>query len=172
MIWLNLKKLERLLIQNKITESISYQYLLVFLVLITLTSNVSKTDDFSHYGWEISYIILELLITIVGTYLVFQVNSDGNNRDFLKRYFSLSFVNGLRLALFAVFIRLIFKITMFIIPLDLWHSINDFFGEDAGEFFFDLTLSVIFYVLLMASFKRVNSAKSEEKVAVQQEDLK
>ncbi len=167
MIWLNLKKLERLLIQNKITEAISYQYLLVFLVLLTLASNVSETDDFSHYGWEISYVILELLITIVGTYLVFKVNSDGDNRDFLKRYFSLSFVNGLRLVLFAVGIRLIFKIIMFVIPLDLWHTINDFFGEDAGEFFFDIILSIIFYVLLMASFKRVNAGRIEEKVDVQ-----
>ena len=171
MIWLNLKKLERLLIQNKITESISYQYLLVFLVLLTLASTFPETDDFSHYGWEVAYIILELLITIVGTYLVFKVNSDGDNRDFLKRYFSLSFVNGLRLALFAVLIRLIFKIIMFVIPLDLWYSINDFFEEDSGEFFFDIILSIVFYVLLMASFKRVNSGKGEEKVAVQP-DLK
>ena len=113
----------------------------------------------------------QTLITIVGTYLVFKVNSDGDNRDFLKRYFSLSFVNGLRLVLFAVGIRLIFKIIMFVIPLDLWHTINDFFGEDAGEFFFDIILSIIFYVLLMASFKRVNAGRIEEKVAVQP-DLK
>ena len=171
MIWLNLKKLERLLIQNKITESISYQYLLVFLVLLTLTSTVSETDDFSHYGWEISYIILELLITIVGTYLVFQVNEKGDNRDFLKRYLSLSFVNGLWLALIAVLVRLIFKIIMFVIPLDLWNSINDFFGEDSGDFFFDIMLSLVFYLLLMASFKRVNSGKGEEPAAVQP-DLK
>ncbi|MBO2544420.1 hypothetical protein J0871_08355 [Salegentibacter sp. BDJ18] len=171
MIWFNLKKLERLLIQNKITEAISYQYLLVFLVLITLSANAPETD-FSHYGWEISYIILELLITIVGTYLVFKVNSDGDNRDFLKRYFSLSFVNGLRLVIFYLVLKLIFKIIMFIIPLDLWHSINDFFGEDAGEFFFDIIFSLIFYWLLMSSFKRVNSGRIEEKVAVQQEDLK
>ena len=171
MIWFNLKKLERLLIQNKITEAISYQYLLVFLVLITLSANAPETD-FSHYGWEISYIILELLITIVGTYLVFKVNSDGDNRDFLKRYFSLSFVNGLRLVIFYLVLRLIFKIIMFVIPLDLWHSINDFFGEDAGEFFFDIIFSLIFYWLLMSSFKRVNTGRIEEKVAVQQEDLK
>jgi len=171
MIWFNLKKLERLLIQNKITEAISYQYLLVFLVLITLSANAPETD-FSHYGWEISYIILELLITIVGTYLVFKVNSDGDNRDFLKRYFSLSFVNGLRLVIFYLVLRLIFKIIMFVIPLDLWHSINDFFGEDVGEFFFDIIFSLIFYWLLMSSFKRVNSGRIEEKVAVQQEDLK
>ncbi|PRX38699.1 hypothetical protein [Salegentibacter salegens] len=170
MIWFNLKKLERLLIQNKITEAISYQYLLVFLVLITLAANAPETD-FSHYGWEISYVILELLITIVGTYLVFKVNSDGDNRDFLKRYLSLSFVNGLRLALFAVVISLIFKIIMFVIPLDLWHSINDFFGEDFGDFFFHIMLSLVFYLLLMASFKRVNSGGSEEKAAIQP-DLK
>jgi hypothetical protein len=61
---------------------------------------------------------------------------------------------------------------MFVIPLDLWHSINDFFGEDAGEFFFDIIFTLIFYWLLMSSFKRVNSGRIEEKVAVQQEDLK
>ena len=165
MIWLNLKKLERLLILNKINESISYQYLLVFLVLFTLTSNYSETN-FSHYGWEVSYVILELLITIVGTYLVFKVNSEGDNRDFLKRYLSLSFVNGLRLVLFAVFIRLIFKVIMFVIPLYLWNTINDFFGEDSGEFFFDVILSLVFYVLLMASFKRVNAGKNEEKIGL------
>jgi len=170
MIWFNLKKLERLLIQNKITEAISYQYLLVFLVLITLSANAPETD-FSHYGWEISYIILELLITIVGTYLVFKVNSDGDNRDFLKRYFSLSFVNGLRLVLFAVLIRLVFKIIMFVIPLDLWYTINDFFGEDSGEFFFDIILSIVFYMLLMASFKRVNAGRNEKPAALQP-DLK
>mgnify|MGYP003133535777 FL=1 len=171
MIWLNLKKLERLLIQNKITESISYQYLLVFLVMLTLASSFPETDDFSHYGWEVAYIILELLITIVGTYLVFQENEKGDNRDFLKRYFSLSFVNGLRLVLFAVLIRLVFKIIMFVIPLDLWYTINDFFGEDSGEFFFDIILSIVFYMLLMASFKRVNAGRNEKPAAVQP-DLK
>lgn len=118
MIWFNLQKLERLLIQNKITEAISYQYLLVLLVLLTLSANV-PVKVFSNTGWEISYIILDLLITIVGTYLVFKVNSNGDNRDFLKRYFSLSFVNALRLIIFYLVLRLIFKIIMFIIPLDL-----------------------------------------------------
>ena len=166
MIWLNLKKLELLLIQNKITESISYQYLLVFLVILTLATNAPKTD-FTYYGWEISYIILELLITIVGTYLVFQVNEKGDKRDFLKRYFSLSFVNGLRLLIFYLVLRLIFKIIMFVIPLDLWYAINDSFGEDAGVFFFDIIFSIIYYVLLMASFKRVNAGRGEEKFEVQ-----
>ncbi|PKD19571.1 hypothetical protein APR41_02905 [Salegentibacter salinarum] len=166
MIWFNLKKLERLLIQNKITEAISYQYLLVLLVLLTLSSNV-PVKYFSHTGWEISYIILDLLITIVGTYLLFKVNSNGDNRDFLKRYFSLAFVNALRLIIFYLVLRLIFKIIMFVIPLDLWYTINDFLGEDAGEFFFDIIFSLIFYWLLMSSFKRVNSGRSEEKVAVQ-----
>tara|TARA_B100002049_G_scaffold229843_1_gene206008 strand:+ start:169 stop:681 length:513 start_codon:yes stop_codon:yes gene_type:complete len=170
MIWLNLKKLERLLIQNKITESISYQYLLVFLVMLTLASTFPEKDDFSHYGWKVAFLILELLITIVGTYLVFQVNEKGDNRDFLKRYFSLSFVNGLRLVLLAVFIRLVFKVIMFVIPLDLWNTINDFF-MDSGEFFFDIILSIVFYVLLLASFKKVNAGRNEQEVAVQS-DLK
>ncbi len=135
--------------------------------MLTLASSFPETDDFLHYGWEVAYIILELLITIVGTYLVFQVNEKGDNRDFLKRYFSLSFVNGLRLVLFGVFIRLVFKIIMFVIPLDLWYTINDFFGEDSGEFFFDIILSIVFYVLLLASFKRVNAGRNEQEVSVQ-----
>jgi len=55
---------------------------------------------------------------------------------------------------------------MFVIPLDLWNTINDFFGEDSGEFFFDVILSLVFYVLLMASFKRVNAGKNEEKIGL------
>jgi hypothetical protein len=105
--------------------------------------------------------ILELLITIVGTYLIFQVNEKGDNRDFLKRYFSLSFVNGLRLVLFAVLIRLVFKIIMFVIPLDLWYSIKDFLGKYSGEFFFDIILSTVYYVLLMASLKSKCRKKRE-----------
>lgn len=167
MIWFNLKELERKLIQYELSENAAFQYLLVIMILITLAFYAPGVKGYTHYAWEIGDVILELLITVVGIYTLYSVNSKGDNRDFLKRYFSLSFVVGLRLLIFYLAVRLIFKIIMFVIPLDLWYSVNDLLSEDVREFIFSTVFSLIFYWLLVRSFKRINSHRRENKKELQ-----
>lgn len=161
MIWLRLKKLETKLINNDISEKTSFQYLLVHLVLIALVMTIPGEEEFSHWGWKAGRGLLDLVITVVGTYLVFSINSKGDNRDFVKRYLSLSFVNGLRLVLLILLLELFYKVVMFIIPLELWQFFNELFSGDIPVLLYPIVTSLVYYWLLMRSFTRVNESRYE-----------
>lgn len=161
MIWLRLKKLETKLINNDISEKTSFQYLLIYLVLIALVMTIPGKEEFSHWGWKAGKGLLDLVITVVGTYLVFSINSKGDNRDFVKRYLSLSFVNGLRLVLLILLLELLYKVVMFIIPLELWQFFNELFSGDIPVLLYPILTSLVYYWLLMRSFIRVNESRYE-----------
>ncbi|WP_037320751.1 hypothetical protein [Salegentibacter sp. Hel_I_6] len=156
MIWLNIKKLELKLLKNELTEHGAYQYLLTILIFITLATQLPGSFDFSSDLWRLLDFTLDVLITIGGTYILFAINSKGDNQDFLKRYFSLAFVHALRLAILLVILKLIYKIIMFVVPIDLWRIVNEFATGDVAEIIYNLIISLIFYFLLRGSFKRVN----------------
>jgi len=159
MIWLKLKKLETKLINNEISEKTSFQYLLAYLIFLAVAMSLPNEEKFSDWGWEAGDVLLGLVITIVGTYSVFSINQKGDNRDFIKRYLSLSFVNGLRLVLLALLLELFYKVVMFVIPLEQWHFFNDLLSGDLPALLYSIVLSLAFYWLLIRSFLRVNESR-------------
>lgn len=161
MIWFKLKKLETKLAHSEVSEDTALQYLLSFLVLFAIIFTLPNSDRYSGYSWEISEFILDLLITVVGARTVFSINQKGDNREFLKRFLSLSFVNGARLLIVLMPLWLVYKIIMYVIPQNLFLFLNDLFSGDTAGLLFSLALSLIFYLLLIRSFKRVNGDVKE-----------
>ena len=161
MIWLNIKKLEVLLANSQLTEKRAFYYLLLNLIFIAIAMRTPPSLEFTSELWKLSDFFLDLGVTIAGTYLVFSINSKGDNRDFLKRYFSLGFVHALRLALLFVFLGLVYKIIMFVIPGEWWFEICEFNNGDPAQILKTLGFSFIYYWLLTGSFKRVNAHKAK-----------
>jgi hypothetical protein len=156
MIWFNIKSLEEKLIQNKVSEETGFHYLLTFLIFLMLAIGQNTDDDFSNKWWRYGDFLIGLFIMIWGISKTFKINSKGNNKDFLKRYFSLSFVHSFRLAIVLVIILLLKKLLIEYAPVNISSLLIALTKSDLVEFSVNLLISVLYYFLLIKSFMLVN----------------
>ncbi|MCM4159804.1 hypothetical protein FHG64_15760 [Antarcticibacterium flavum] len=164
MIWLRLNRLEKKLAKRELSEHHAYRYLLFYLVLFITVATLPEITPYSTWSWDISRYILKLFITLGATYMVFRTNEKGDNRDFLKRYISLAFVIGIWVLLGVLLVRLLYKIILFVIPLDMFNLINNLISADLFQWLSSMAGIIIFYLLLLRSFKRI------QKIAGQRRD--
>ncbi|GAA4325670.1 hypothetical protein GCM10023115_40120 [Pontixanthobacter gangjinensis] len=163
MIWFNIRSLEEKLIRNEISEKTGYYYLLAFFIILSLALNNNDGPDIQDKYWRLADIVTGFLIMVFGLRTAFKINAKGDNRDFLKRYFSLSFVHGVRLAvlvfIIALFFNLMFEFAVEKTGLDL---LNSAAGSDFKEFSIGLLFNILFYFLLIRSFKKINAGSEKE----------
>ena len=156
MIWFNIKSLEEKLIQNKVSEETGFHYLLTFFIFLMFAIIQNTDDDFSNKWWRYGDFLIGLIIMIWGISKTFKINSKGNNKDFLKRYFSLSFVHSFRLAIVIVILLILKKLLIEFAPVTISSLLTTLTKSDMIEFSFNLLISVIYYFLLIKSFILVN----------------
>ena len=163
MIWFDIKTLEEKLIRNEVSEKTGYHYLLAFLILTALAVSSDDTPSFVSKYWKLADFIIGILILVLGTRKVFSINREGDNRDFLKRYFSISFVHTIRIAVLFFIILLFFNLLdeFLLEKLDL-AFLNQFENEDFIKFTLGLLFNILFYFFLIRSFKKVNESTGEE----------
>jgi len=164
MIWFDIKNLEEKLIKNEVSERTGYHYLLAFLIIITLAIGGKETTDFISKGFRYLDVIIGIIITIWGTGKVFKINNEGGNRDFLKRYFSLCFVHSLRITVVVLLIVLIFNLMVEFIFTDHSEVIRGIVKNDISELVFNLLFQIVFYFLLIRSFKKINQFSANKAV--------
>ena len=157
--WFNLKELEDKLQKKEVSEKTGFQYLLTWSIFVSIAFYVPDDSSYSGEWWDFSDFILDLAISIGGIILAYRINKNGENSEFLKRFLSLSFVHSIRLVLFVSLLALIFKIVMFVIPIELYLAINGFIENDLSHLISSLCISLIFYFFLIRSFKRLNNRK-------------
>lgn len=156
MTWFNIKELERKLINNELSDKESFDYLLFSSVLLTFFTYIGvkeHSNDWLHF----LELIISLVITIVGTKATYTINATGGQKDYLKRYISLSFVVGVRLFVFALLVAFILGIIVATINP---HSEKDPNSEEIGKLIFVLFFGIIYYFQLTNSFKRINKTNS------------
>ncbi len=155
MIWFNIKELENLLIEGKVSDKLAFNYLLIHLILLTLTGYLS--DDGAFWAAWV-HLVISLTAVIWGVLKTFQINQEGGNRDYFKRFITLSFVVGVRITVFSLGI-------LFIVALVT--TITELAGVSFGlsatlDELLQLTAYLIFtgtfYYMLLGSFKRINIA--------------
>lgn len=154
MVWLNIKKLERKLVTNDSPHTLGYSYFIIFLTALTilyLSPNTSRgAEEFKIIGF-----IASLLISFWGFRKTVIVNQMGGNKNFYKKFFSLSFVTGLRvfggLVAFAFFLRGIKFLLQNFFPFPEGPMLSEF-----SKFLLAPVIFLIFFILLINAFKRVN----------------
>lgn len=157
MISLNIRKLERKLEKRELSARADFQYLLTYLVFFTVLFFIPKDSTFPFDYWNFTEFILVLIIIILGTKQLYEINEKGGNFQFLKRFFSLSFVIGLWVLILFSLIVLAYKIIMFIIPIELFTSINGLMETDLAQFIIVPVLVILFFYFMKKSFSRINS---------------
>lgn len=163
MIWFKLKKLEKKLAAGEVSEKTGVMYLLTWILFFAVLFYLPKSSGpFSNEWWELGSFILNLGILIWAIGSLFRINHKNGNGDFLKKFLSLAFVTGLRLLLTYSFLWLTYKIFMYNIPDDLFLFISSLWLEDVADLIHSLTLTMIFSIMLIRSFKRANNENLTE----------
>ena len=152
MTWFNIKEVERKIINDELTDKESFDYLLyssVILTFFTYIGTKEHTNDWLNF--------LELIISIVITILIlketYTINAKGGQKDYLKRYTSLSFVAGIRLVVYAFLVAIPLGIIMAALHGNMEkNQIND----EIVKLIFVSIFGFVYYIQLTNSFKRVN----------------
>lgn len=152
MIWFDIKELERSLKTDSVPDKVIFYYLLVTLLIFTVAPYFTTLEHESN--WMLfGEIILSLAITIIGTKMTFDINSSGDNKDYFRRFLSLSFVTAVRLFVFTMILA---------IPVAIaWAFLEDMIvANQVVKQVLDLGLLLVvgwfYYYMLVNSFKRVS----------------
>lgn len=158
--WYNIKKLETKLSAVEIEGRDAYQYLLTILIfLAVIIFFPESTTSYSGFWWELAEFVIFLVILIMTARNTYLINAKGQNRDYTTRFISLAFVHGFRLLVLVGFMGLLYKIIMFIIPLQIFHFINDLLIPDWTDLLIFTAIFIAYYFFMIRSFKRVNKLK-------------
>tara|TARA_R110002020_G_scaffold346097_8_gene559970 strand:- start:907 stop:1248 length:342 start_codon:yes stop_codon:yes gene_type:complete len=107
-------------------------------------------------------VLFSIAITVIGSKKTFDINESGDRKDFFKRYLSLSFVTGIRLVFFGLIIAIPIGFTFGALGIN--PNATPF-----SEGLFDLILmaasSIIYYSMLISSFKRVSHGNQNLQMA-------
>jgi hypothetical protein len=162
MIWLNIKELEKQLINGRMSDKVAFNYLLTHLIFITIAGSISSDDD----PWvAMVYLIVSLITVIWGVKKTFEINQQGDNRDYFKRVISISFVANIRVAV------LVFSVTFIIVLVKAFTEIAgssivlSSFQEEIFHLVSSLAILGIDFYILLNSFKRINAADSSRSQA-------
>lgn len=160
MTWYNIRKLENRLAAGEIKENDSYQYLAAFLIFLgVIIFFPESTTSYSGFYWDLAEFLIFLIILILAVRNSYLINAAGDNTDFAKRFISLALVHGFRLLIWVGIIGLLYKIIMFIIPLQIFHFINALLLPDWTELIIFTAIFLLYYIFMVRSFKRVNKVK-------------
>lgn len=152
MTWFNIKELERKLINDELTDKESFDYLLYSSVLLTFFTYIGvkeHTNDWLHF----LELIISLVITILELKTTYTINTKGDQKDYLKRYISLSFVAGIRLFVYAFLVAIPFGILMVVINEPVEKDQN---YDEIIKLILISIFGIVYYIQLTNSFKRVN----------------
>ena len=97
MISFKIKKLEKELLAGKVSDLLTYKYLLSHLLLFALLNNSPGGGGDEDPLWAPWVRLIIVLVAISwGIGKTFELNRAGDNRDYFKRLISLSLVSSLR----------------------------------------------------------------------------
>ncbi len=153
MIWPLVKKIEKKLIRDDFSEKTGYLYLVGFLLMVTILLNFPGL----HTGDESFGLVLNLLICGWGVGRTLEINKDTSKEDYLKRFMSLSFITGVKLCAGILIFTLVLKAIKYFSELVYPSLIEGPLLGNMPKQFIGAVATVIFFLMLIHSFKRVNA---------------
>ena len=158
MIWFDIKALENKISNNELTEKEGFSYLLAYsiLSLFALAFAANKSGGLM----MLAEFAISVLITIWGLRTIYEVNYEIDGKDFLKRYFAITWVIGMRLFIVLIPLSIILGIFygMFAVAnnIDI-HQPNPQWGIVGITF--NAVFTLICYLLIIKSFRRLRMNK-------------
>lgn len=159
MTWYNIPKLEKRLATDSIPENHAYYYLLSFVIVVSIFIFFPEsTTSYSGMWWDVVEFVLFLILVILTVTRTYKINASGDNRHFTRRFISLAVVHGFRLLIWVGIIGILYKIIMFIIPIEIFHFFNEIAGSDWLQLVVFIGIFIIYYLFMVRSFKKINSS--------------
>lgn len=153
MIWFDIKELERGLINGEVSDKEGYNYLLGSMIAMTVFSYLGS-GDYANKWLSVIEAVISLFITVIMLKVTFDINNNGDNKDYFKRFISLSFVSGIRLIAFALVAAIPIGIIMYFVKGALGDDQNT---KDIFNVFLVTIFGIAYYFILTNSFRRVNT---------------
>jgi hypothetical protein len=155
MIWFDIIKLEKKLIDGDLSEKEGFNYVFALLIIAAIGRYMSSVADDYENNW---FLLVEagVLISILTAQLIatFKINRNGDGKDFVKRYVCLAVVIRIRLAIYSLAIGVPVVIILAVAgkEMGILQNIKDFV-----KLVIPIILVTINYFMLTNSFKRVNN---------------
>ena len=148
MIWYNIKTLEKKLRQGDLSDKETFNYIIAYVILLALAS--TSIDRYKTEWLTYIDVIVTTIIALIGLKKAFDINSAGDNKDYLKRLISLSFVSGIILVSYYAIVVIVFLVVDGIFNSKL-------FSLDITKLTISIIAEIVYYLILIKSFTRVNS---------------
>lgn len=153
MIWPLVKKLEKKLVHDDFSDKTGYLYLVGFLLMVTFLLKFPGI----HSGDQTFGLVVNLLICGWGVGRTLEINKETGNDDYLKRFMSLSFITGIKLCAGLLVFTLGLKAVKYFAELISPGLIDGPLLSGMPKMFIGAAASVVFFLMLIHSFKRVNA---------------
>ena len=162
MIWFKIKELEKRLVVGKVSDLLTYKYLLSHLLLFALLNNYPGGGDVDPFWAPWVRLIIVLVAISWGIGKTFDINRAGDNRDYFKRLISLSLVSSLRtIVVFFVYAAIMSTAILWAARMG-FTSLSEGFWSEILELANYLFVLLVYYYILISSFKRINAADELE----------
>ena len=161
MIWYKIKEIEKQLSAGEVSDYLAFKYLLAKFILFTLAASIPGHDHDPMWSQGI-HLVIALSTLIWGFTKTFEINEAGDSRDYLKRFFSLSLVAGIRLVVYMFMFSAVLTSALLIAKFYKFPLRRYTWDSEVFELFGFLLFSLIYYFTLVRSFKRINSAGGGE----------
>lgn len=152
MIWFDIKKLEKDLVNGEVSDKEGYNYLLVSMIAMTIVSYIGN-EEYGNKWLLFIEAAIEIFLTVALLKLTFDLNSNGDKKDYFKRFISLSFVSGVRLIVFALIVSIPIGIIMFFVNKNFK---DDQDTQDIYNLFLTTFFGIAYYFIFTSSFRRVH----------------
>ena len=152
MIWFDIKELEQGLKNRDLSDKAIFNYLLANLIMFSIVPYISSNDYTTKWLIAIE-IVVAIAITVIGTKRTFDINSAGDNKDYFKRFLSLSFVTGIRLVVFVFIAAIPVGIIVYLVDKSIGENEN---AKDLFNLTLMAVVGIFYYYMLTNSFKRVS----------------
>ena len=152
MIWFNIKELETRLKNGVLSDKEAFNYLLITLIFSSVVTYIGGSDNTNNWFIAIE-ILVSIVVTVIGTKKTFDINSAGDNKDYFKRFLSLSFVTGIRFLVLLIVLAIPVGTIVYFVDknLDINENTKDLFNVALMA-----VCEIIYYFMLINSFKRLN----------------
>lgn len=160
MIWFKIKELEKVLGERKLSDLVAFKYLMAHLLLYALLNNFPAKGEEDPLWSLYAQLFIALAAISWGIGKTFEINRAGDDKDYLKRIVSLSLVASLR-TIVVFFILAAIMSTAMIFADRMGYNLNNFWDEIV-ELLMQLFLLMVYYKILLTSFKRINSFSNNQ----------
>ncbi|RKQ50474.1 hypothetical protein BXY85_1489 [Roseivirga pacifica] len=149
--WTNIKALENDLRRDNVPSKEFMYYMVIPSVFFYLVSAGNRSVD---YFWmDFTYkVISGALLFGYSVYFFKLCQINNKSRDFLQLYFSIGFVRGLRLLLYAIVLCIPIFVIDEVLTNGAWTKITK---SDLGMYIILLIIEIVYYQSISLSFKRV-----------------